>query len=239
MLLFDETSSTLDPTMVGEVLVVTRMLVRRDMSMLIVTHEMNLAREVANRVLFLVRVVNFVVLCGLVGMRLIRVCCFFGCAQKNRLFFLSCITGVQFFISIYKELWCRADLTGLNPNPFFTGGKIMMKRLMLLVMILMLRSAVFAESEDMVSTSLGRPAHSLVDKVPDETALVIGILSDEVPILLEITHRITHRMGIFTLDKRSGRIVRQIIDAPIGSCVHRTHDVCVPVVHSPLVLDRP
>ena len=43
------------------------------------------------------------------------------------------------------------NLTGLNPNPFFTGGKFMMKRLMLLVMILMLRTAVFAESEDMVS----------------------------------------------------------------------------------------
>ena len=50
--LFDETSSALDPTMVGEVLAVTRMLVRRDMSMLIVIHEMNLAREAANRVLF-------------------------------------------------------------------------------------------------------------------------------------------------------------------------------------------
>ncbi len=52
VLLFDEPTSALDPTMVGEVLAVIRMLARRNMSMLIVTHEMNFAREVADRVLF-------------------------------------------------------------------------------------------------------------------------------------------------------------------------------------------
>lgn len=52
VLLFDEPTSALDPTMVGEVLAVIRMLAKREMSMLIVTHEMNFAREVANRVLF-------------------------------------------------------------------------------------------------------------------------------------------------------------------------------------------
>ncbi len=52
VLLFDEPTSALDPSMVGEVLAVIRMLAKRDMSMLIVTHEMNFAREVANRVLF-------------------------------------------------------------------------------------------------------------------------------------------------------------------------------------------
>ena len=53
VLLFDEPTSALDPPMVGEVLAVIRMLAKRDMSMLIVTHEMNFAREVANRVLFI------------------------------------------------------------------------------------------------------------------------------------------------------------------------------------------
>ncbi len=52
VLLFDEPTSALDPTMVGEVLAVIRMLAKRDMSMLIVTHEMSFAREVADRVLF-------------------------------------------------------------------------------------------------------------------------------------------------------------------------------------------
>ena len=52
VLLFDEPTSALDPTMVGEVLAVIRMLAKRGMTMLIVTHEMSFAREVASRVLF-------------------------------------------------------------------------------------------------------------------------------------------------------------------------------------------
>ena len=52
VLLFDEPTSALDPTMVGEVLAMIRLLTKQDMTMLIVTHKMNFAREVANRVLF-------------------------------------------------------------------------------------------------------------------------------------------------------------------------------------------
>ena len=52
VLLFDEPTSALDPTMVGEVLSVIRMLAKQDLTMLIVTHEMNFAREVATRILF-------------------------------------------------------------------------------------------------------------------------------------------------------------------------------------------
>lgn len=52
VLLFDEPTSALDPTMVGEVLAMIRMLAKQNMTMLIVTHEMNFAREVASRVLF-------------------------------------------------------------------------------------------------------------------------------------------------------------------------------------------
>ena len=52
VLLFDEPTSALDPTMVGEVLAMIRMLAKNDMTMLIVTHEMNFARDVADRVLF-------------------------------------------------------------------------------------------------------------------------------------------------------------------------------------------
>ena len=53
IMLFDEPTSALDPTMVGEVLATMRMLARKKMTMLIVTHEMNFAREIASRVLFL------------------------------------------------------------------------------------------------------------------------------------------------------------------------------------------
>lgn len=52
VLLLDEPTSALDPTMVGEVLAVIRMLAKQGLTMLIVTHEMKFAREVADRVLF-------------------------------------------------------------------------------------------------------------------------------------------------------------------------------------------
>jgi len=52
VILFDEPTSALDPTMVGEVLAVIRMLAKHDLTMIIVTHEMNFAREVATRILF-------------------------------------------------------------------------------------------------------------------------------------------------------------------------------------------
>ena len=52
VLLFDEPTSALDPTMVGEVLAVIRMLAKQSLTMLFVTHEMNFAREVSDRILF-------------------------------------------------------------------------------------------------------------------------------------------------------------------------------------------
>ena len=53
VLLFDEPTSALDPEMVGEVLDVMKNLAMAGMTMVVVTHEMGFAREVANRVLFL------------------------------------------------------------------------------------------------------------------------------------------------------------------------------------------
>ena len=53
VMLFDEPTSALDPEMVGEVLDVMKELAREGMTMIVVTHEMNFAREVANRVMFL------------------------------------------------------------------------------------------------------------------------------------------------------------------------------------------
>ncbi len=51
-ILFDEPTSALDPEMVGEVLKILKRLARSGMTMVVVTHEMGFAREVANRVLF-------------------------------------------------------------------------------------------------------------------------------------------------------------------------------------------
>ena len=53
IMLFDEPTSALDPEMVGEVLDVMKDLARAGMTMVIVTHEMGFAREVATRVLFM------------------------------------------------------------------------------------------------------------------------------------------------------------------------------------------
>jgi len=53
LMLFDEPTSALDPELVGEVLAVMRSLAREGMTMMIVTHEMAFAREVADRVVFM------------------------------------------------------------------------------------------------------------------------------------------------------------------------------------------
>jgi arginine/lysine/histidine/glutamine transport system ATP-binding protein len=53
IMLFDEPTSALDPELVGEVLQVIQQLAREGMTMIIVTHEMQFAREVADRVIFL------------------------------------------------------------------------------------------------------------------------------------------------------------------------------------------
>ena len=53
VMLFDEPTSALDPEMVGEVLDVMKELAREKMTMVVVTHEMGFAKEVANRVAFL------------------------------------------------------------------------------------------------------------------------------------------------------------------------------------------
>lgn len=53
IMLFDEPTSALDPEMVGEVLEVIRELAHQGMTMVIVTHEMGFAKEVADRVLFM------------------------------------------------------------------------------------------------------------------------------------------------------------------------------------------
>ena len=53
IMLFDEPTSALDPELTGEVLRTMRQLADEHMTMLVVTHEMGFAREVANRVIFM------------------------------------------------------------------------------------------------------------------------------------------------------------------------------------------
>jgi polar amino acid transport system permease protein len=53
LMLFDEPTSALDPELVGEVLAVIRLLAEAGMTMIVVTHEIRFAREVADRVIFM------------------------------------------------------------------------------------------------------------------------------------------------------------------------------------------
>ena len=53
IMLFDEPTSALDPEMVGEVLDVMKELAKQGMTMVVVTHEMGFAREVADRIIFM------------------------------------------------------------------------------------------------------------------------------------------------------------------------------------------
>ena len=53
LMLFDEPTSALDPEMIGEVLSVMKLLAKEGMTMIIVTHEMSFAREVADRIAFM------------------------------------------------------------------------------------------------------------------------------------------------------------------------------------------
>jgi polar amino acid transport system ATP-binding protein len=53
VMLFDEPTSALDPELIGEVLSVMESLAREHMTMLVVTHEMGFAREVADRIIFM------------------------------------------------------------------------------------------------------------------------------------------------------------------------------------------
>jgi polar amino acid transport system ATP-binding protein len=53
LMLFDEATSALDPELVGEVLKVMRQLAEEGMTMVVVTHEMGFARDVADRVIFM------------------------------------------------------------------------------------------------------------------------------------------------------------------------------------------
>ncbi|MEK7312083.1 MAG: ATP-binding cassette domain-containing protein, partial [Chloroflexota bacterium] len=53
LMMFDEPTSALDPELIGEVLNVMKQLAKEGMTMVIVTHEMNFAREVADRVVFM------------------------------------------------------------------------------------------------------------------------------------------------------------------------------------------
>ena len=98
---------------------------------------------------------------------------------------------------------------------------------------------VAAKDEDMVGAALlRRPAQRLVLEVPDAAALERRILPDQVPVLLEVADGIPHRVGVFALDERPGRLAFQILHALFQPLVHRTEDIGIPFQLRTFVLNR-
>ena len=98
-----------------------------------------------------------------------------------------------------------------------------------------------SEDEYMVRTCLlrvCRPTLSLIHEVPNESTLISRIFTDHVPIFLQASHRITHRMGIFTLDQRLRRIVPEIFTARIVCVIHRAEDIRIILKLCSFILDR-
>ena len=80
-------------------------------------------------------------------------------------------------------------------------------------------------------------AQALIDEVPDVAALILRILADELPVLLEAAHRVAHGVGIFALDERTRVVALGVTLAPVVVGIHRASDVGITaVVRRPLIL---
>ena len=79
-------------------------------------------------------------------------------------------------------------------------------------------SVVTAIGEDFLARNLALVAQTLIDKVPDVSALELRILADELPVLLEAAHGVTHCMSILALNERKRAVALAVF-------------LAVPVVH--------
>ena len=98
-------------------------------------------------------------------------------------------------------------------------------------------SIVASVGEDFLSRQLALVAQSLVHKVPDVSALELGVLADELPVLLESADGVTHGVGILTLYERPRVVALRVTLAVLVVHVHRAEDVglspmsCLLVLH--------
>ena len=95
---------------------------------------------------------------------------------------------------------------------------------------------VAAVGHDFLARHAALGAHTLIHEVPDETALVLGVLADDAPILSEAAHAVTHGVGIFTLDERTGIVALSILLAVAIAVVHGAEDVGLTVLACLLIL---
>ena len=105
-------------------------------------------------------------------------------------------------------------------------------------------SVVATIGKDLLTRQRTLVAQRLVDEVPDEATLILGMLAYELPILLESTHRITHGVGILALDEGTGIVALGILVAITIVVVHGAEDVglavlaCLLVLHGARRVDR-
>ena len=84
---------------------------------------------------------------------------------------------------------------------------------------------VAAVGEDLLACDGALVAQTLIDEVPDIATLILGVLADDVPVLLEAAHGVTHRVGVLTLDERTGIVALGILHAVVVAQIHRAEDI--------------
>ena len=99
-------------------------------------------------------------------------------------------------------------------------------------------SIVTTIGKDFLAGDRALVTNTLVYEVPDITTLILRILADQIPILLESTHRVTHGVGILTLDVWLGTIALAVAFALLVTYVHRTVDISLAVISATLILHR-
>ena len=77
----------------------------------------------------------------------------------------------------------------------------------------------------LLARNLALAAHGLVYHVPDETALILGILAGQFHVVHEAAHGVAHGVGIFALDERTVGIAFAILDTVVVVVVHGAEDV--------------
>ena len=93
-------------------------------------------------------------------------------------------------------------------------------------------SVVATIGEDLLTRDGTLVAKALINEVPDVATLILGVLADDIPVLLEATHRVTHRVGVLTLDERTGIVALGVFHAVFIAQVHRTEDIGLAVLTS-------
>ncbi len=85
-------------------------------------------------------------------------------------------------------------------------------------------SVITAVGKDFLPVLI-KVAQALVNEIPNKSSLIIRIFANQIPVLFEIAHTVTHRMRIFALDQRLRQFCFEISLVSIRALIHRTINV--------------